>query len=888
MDERIVRPPVAREVEEELSFHLEMRTRELVAEGWSEQDARAEARRRIGDVERVKARMRHEGERREGRMHRRQWWDLTRQDLAFAFRQLRRSPGFAGVTILTLALAIGACTAVFSVVDGVLLRPLPYDRPDELVRLWTRYLPPSGFDIPKFPLSGPEYLDYQETTRVFDRIGAFEAGGSRALTGDGRDAERVPVAFVSDDVLPVLAVQPYLGRWFTADEDAPGARAVTVLSYELWGSRFGSDSTLVGRTILMNGAPTEVVGIMPKGFDFPTGTRAWLTLGLDRSNEGGRAGHSIFAVGRLAPGRTLTDAEAELDGVAQLWASEYPHNVAHFVWAEDMKGALVGDAPRTLFLLLAAVGLVLLVACANVANLLLARAERRQGEVAVRTALGAGRGRLTRQLVTESLVLAALAALLGLALARFGTAALISMAPTALPRLGGVGLDRAVLLFTVGTAVLTVALSGLAPSVLAGGRAMAAVASSSTRAGAGRARRRLQRALVTTEVGLSLVVVVLAGLLVRSFVALDASDRGLDTANLLTFSVTLSSPDYPEDAEVPRELDRLLDRIRAVPGAAAVTAGTTLPFADNWSQWDFVLDDRPPRQEGDRAWNAGIGRVAPDFFETLGIPVVAGRGIERADGPDSPWVGVVSETMARTYWPDESPLGKRWGYAQATDSITWITVVGVARDPVRGGMDRDPYPFVWVPEAQAGLSTYDWPRTVRVAVRTGTEPASLLPGVRAAVREFDPNLPLFAVETMDDAVADSLARPRLTTNLLGIFAVLALVLAAVGIYGVISYSVAGRTREIGVRVALGARRGEIVRMILMEGVRPVVSGIALGLAAAWFATGLVENMLFEVPPRDPLTFIALPLGLLGVGLLATLVPARRALGIAPTEALRED
>jgi predicted permease len=886
VDDRL-RPALDREVEEEIAFHLEMRVRELVAAGMDPEEARAEATRRMGDVDRVKARMRREGARRDGRMSRRQWWDHTARDLNFALRQLRRAPSFAVVAILTLALAIGSNTAVFSVVDGVLLRPLPYERPDELAMLWTRYLPPSGFDIPKFAISGPEFLDYQESTRAFRSVGAYQTG-TRALTGDGAEAERISVAFVSDDVLPLLGVRPAIGRWIDAGEDVPDGPAVAVLGHDLWMTRYGSDSTLLGRTILMNGVATEVVGVMPREFEFPSGTQAWLPMGLDRTSQGNRGGHGIFGVGRLAPGRTLADAEAELDVVKERWAAEYEHNVGHFVWTEGMKEAVVGDAPRTLWLLATAVGLVLLVACSNVANLLLARGERRQTEVSIRAALGADRGRIARQLVTESLVLAGLAGLLGLGLASVATPALIAMAPSALPRLAHVGLDARVVAFSLGAAAVTALLFGVAPVLLAGRRGLARAASSSTRAVGGRRSGGLRRTLVTAEVALSLVVVVLAGLLVRSYAALRGSERGLDTANLLTFGVTLPPSDYPRPELVPLDYVRLLDGIRALPGVAAASAGTTLPFSGGMSQWDFQLDDRPPRQEGERAWNAGIAFVQPGFFETLGIPIVSGRPLASADDAGAPLVAVVSEAFEDVYWPGESAVGQRFGYGPSQDSVPWITVVGVAPDQRRQGLDDDPYPFVWIPQLQALASTASTPRSLRIAVRTGTDPEALTPAVREAVYAFDADLPLHAVATMEDAVSDTLARPRLATNLLGTFALIALVLAAVGIYGVIAYSVAGRTREIGVRMALGAGRGEVVRMILDEGARPVIAGVVVGVAGAWFATELVGALLYGVAPRDPLTFTVLPLVLLAIGVAASALPAWRATQITPTEALRED
>lgn len=885
--DRIVRPPVRTEVEEELAFHVEMRVRELVARGWDEGEARAEALRRFGDIERVKADCLDLGEGRDGRMNRRLWLDEVRQDLTFALRQMRRAPGFAALAVATLALAIGANTAVFSVVNAVVVRPLPFPDPDRLSVVWTRYLPESGFDIDKFSVSGPEFLDYQESTRAFQSLGSF-VGGSRALTGDGAEAERVPVGFFSHEVFPLLGVAPLHGRWFTVEEDLPDAAPVTVLGHDVWRTRYGADPAIVRRTILMNGTPTEVVGIMPPGFDFP-GARAWLPLGRDRTNESGRASHRLSAIGRRRPGATQADADAELAVLRQLWAQEYDHNRGHFLWSQGLKTEIVGDAPRILLLLAAAVALVLLVACANVANLLLARGERRRGEVAVRTALGAGRGRIVRQLVTESLLVAGVAAVVGLALARVGTGALIALDPGALPRLDEVGLDRTVLLFTVAATLLTVGLFGVVPAYLTG---LGAAASSGARAVGSRRRSRLRRALVTGEVSLSLVVVVLAGLTGRTLEAMAGTDPGFDEENVLAFRIALPSANYPDAPETPAAFTRLRARLEAVPGVRGSSTASALPFSGGFARWDFELDDRPPRQQGDLAWNAIVTQVGGGYFEALGIPLLEGRGITAADGPGDALIGVVSETMARTYWPGESALGKRWGY-EMTDStgntyVPWITVVGVAPDQYVRRVDEERVPQVYLPQAQAGISGYFWPRSMEVVLRTGLEPTSLAPAVRAAVTGFDADLALQNVRTLEESVAASVATPRLTATLLGSFASIALLLATVGIYGVISYSVAGRTREIGVRQALGASRREVTRLIVGEGARPLLVGLGAGLLAAWLASRLVESLLYGVAPTDLLTFTALPAGLLAVGTLASLIPAWRATRVAPTEALREE
>jgi len=886
-DPRVVRPTVEREVDEEFDHHVEMRVRDLVAEGWTEEDARAEAMRRFGDMDRLKADCRDLGTRRDVDMDRRLWWDEVRQDLRYAVRQLRRAPSFAAITILTLGIAIGANSAVFSVVNAVLLEPLPYPESDRLTTLWTRYLPPSGFDIPQFSISGPEILDYQETTRTLESLGIYYYATSRTLTGDGETAERVRVGQFSVTVLPTLGVPAELGRWFAPEEDVPDGPAVAILSHGLWTDRFGADPTVLGRSILMNGIPTEVIGVMPEGFAYPGEAQAWVPLGLSRETQGGRGGHWLSAVGRLADGMTGADVEAELAVVRERWAQEYEHNVAHYIFARDLHEDIVGDAPRRLRLLMAAVGLVLLIACANIANLLLARAERRQSEVAVRQTLGAGRGRITRQLATESIVLAGASALVGLALAQLGLRVLLAIDPEALPRLDEVRIDAQVLLFTLAVTALTALLFGVLPAYLAGRRASPTLASSSGRAVGGRRRSTLRRMLVSGEVAMSLVVVVLAGLVVRSFAALASTDPRMDPTNLVTFSVSLPETSYPDVEIVPVEIARMLDGIRAQPGVESASATTNLPFRGR-SQWDFQLNDRPARQEGEMAWNAGISHVAGGYFETMGIPIIDGRAIGEQDRRDGQLVAVVSEAMAQRYWPSERVIGKQFGYAFDEIETPWITIVGLVPDPVTSSLDAEPYPHVYIPQSQAGVSTYDVPRSMQVAVRGATSAESVLPGIRQAMTDFDPDLALYQVSTMEDIVAASFAGPRVMTNLLSLFAVVALMLAAVGVYGVISYSVAGRTREIGVRVALGAERSEITRLILGEGTRPVVVGVVVGLAGAWFATRLVESMLYDVEPTDSLTFSTIPIVLLVVGVVATLIPALRATRIAPTEALREE
>ena len=884
-DRPVVPPPIDREVEDEFAFHLDMRVRELIAAGRTEAEARDEALRRFGDIERVKADCRDLGTGRDVRMNRRQTWDEIVQDTRYAIRQLLRVPSFAVITILTLAIAIGANTAVFSVWNAVVLAPLPYPDADELTMVWARYLPASGFDIDKFALSGPEYLDYRDISETMESVAAF-GSGSITLTGDGADAERIRVARVSGEFAGVLGVEPTLGRWLNPEETLPDAVPATVLGHDLWVSRFGADPEIIGRSVLMNGQSTEVVGVMPQGFEFPADSRAWLSLGLDRSNEGGRASHGYFAVGRRLDGVSQADVDAELEVIRGRWEAEHEHNVAHYLWAQGLRTEIVGDSRARLVLLMTAVGLVLLIACANIANLLLARGERRHAEIAVRRTLGAGRGRITRQLATESLVLAAVAGVLGLLLAWLGVRGLLWLDAEALPRLDGIQLDGRVLAFTAALSATTAVLFGVVPALLAGRRATPGLASSATRAvGAGRRTMVLRRLLVSSEVGLSLVVVILAGLVVRSFDALSNTDPRFDPTNVVTFSLTLPTASYPNDAQVPAEYADLLDRLRTVPGVTSASMITNLPFGGT-AQWDFELEGRGERTEGEVARNAGISHVDPDYFSTMGIPVLEGRRLRADDRRGGPLVAVVSETMASRFWPGESALGKRFGYPQA-DTVPWVTVVGLVPDPVTSTVDAEPYPHVYVPHVQGGIATYFVPRSMQVALRAGLEPAALMPAIRSTVSTFDSDLPLYSVGTMEETVSASLAGPRVTTNLLAVFASIAMILALVGIYGVISYSVAGRTREIGVRVALGAERSAITRMILVEGTRPILAGIVVGVIVATFATRLVENMLYGIEPTDPLTFSLVPLALLFVGGAASWLPAVRATRVAPTEALRE-
>jgi predicted permease len=809
------------------------------------------------------------------------------QDVRQGLRQMRRSPGFAAVAALTLALALGANAAVFGVLEGVLLRPLPYALPDRLVAIWDRFLPESGYDAPKATLTGPDVLDLQAATATLSSVGIIQGGASVALSGDGADAQEVPVWLGSASLLPTLGVDPLLGRWFTSDEDVPGGAAVAVITHALWSERYGSDPQIVGRVVTMSGAPTEVVGVLPAGFTLGLWSRevgAYLPLRLTPGNT--RSGHAYGAVGRLAAGYEMADVDAELGVLNERWRQERSRSGVE-VWALPLTEDRLDQAAEPVVLLTVAVGLVLLVACVNVAGLLLARGERRQDEMCLRTALGASRWRVIRQLLTESLVLAGGGLLLAIPLAWLGTEAVIDLDPTALPRLGDVAVGRGALGVTATGTALATLLFGLAPALVmlrqAGPASGAARASTS-----GRAAGRLRRLLVTTEVAVSLTVVIVAGLLVRSFWERASADPGFRTDRLLAFDLTLSPERYQADERVPIAYQNVLDRLGWLPGVRSVSAASAVPFGEHMLVFPFRLDGRPPRREDEPAWSAITNFVMPGYFTTMGIHLEEGRGLTDADGAGAPAVAVVNETMARTFWPGERAVGKRWTYFPEGSDGPWVTVVGVVPDQLRSAVGEEAFPQVYLPQFQSEHVIRRTARSATVVVRTVVDPLSLAPAIRAAVRELDAGLPVGNLRLMTDTFSRSMARPRLIAYLLGIFAAITLVMALVGLYGVVSYAAAGRTREIGVRVALGATRARVLRMTLREGSAPLALGVLLGSAAGWYATRFVGDLLYRVSAADPTTFVTGALAFLTVGMGATLLPALRATTIAPTEALREE
>ncbi|HSG49409.1 MAG TPA: ABC transporter permease [Longimicrobiales bacterium] len=810
------------------------------------------------------------------------------REIRYAVRGLLRRPGFGVVAVLTIALGIGANTAIFSVIRGVLLSPLPYAEPGELVYINSAF-PTMGFQ--EFWVSPPEYMELQERVRTLHGVGAYRE--NLFSIGGGEQPARVPGAVASAELFQVLGVIPETGRYYTPEEDVPGA-SVVVLSHELWTREFGGDPALVGRAIEVNGRTVDVLGVMPPGFDVnDEGVEIWVPLALDRANRENRASHYLNLVGRLAPGATVAQARDELREVVARWSDENPgvHTPSadlHPMALRPLQEEVVGEVRRPLVLLMGAVGLVLLIACANVANLLLARAEVRQKEISVRVALGAGRTQLLQQFLTEGMLLSLAGAVLGIAAAWAFVQALQGASPGDIPRLDEVGLDGTVLAFTGGVTFLTGILFGLAPARhMVGGGMGRALREGTGGTTAGGRRLRLRSLLVVTEMALALILVVGSGLLIRSFQALTEVDPGFDSDGLLTFELYLPPGTYPEPMDPVNFHRQLEEELRAIPGVTSVAAMEGLPPMR-------ALDANDTEFEGlERTENEGpphnvdyYQTVSAGYLETMGIQVVAGRGFRPSDGAGDILVAVVNETLARTFYPGESPIGRRLRPC-CGDAIPWLEIVGVVEDVKQGGLDQPTGTELYFNQTQAALAGFPT-RSMHVVVRAEVPPAGLAPAVRQAVWNLDGSLPVTRLRTMDTVLSEARARPRFLTQLLGLFGGLALALAAVGTYGVMSFSVEQRTREMGIRMALGAEVGRVRSLVLRDGLGVALVGLAVGVAGALGLSGVMESLLFGVEARDPITFIAVPVFLGLVAAAACWIPALRATRVDPVEVLREE
>ena len=808
------------------------------------------------------------------------------QDLRYALRSLRRSPAFVATAVITLALGIGAGTAVFSIVDGVLLRPLPYREADRLVAVQ------GVFGSDRVTVSERERARYRETPNLFQRVGVYQQdyvniGGAGAV-------ERVPLALVDADLFPVLGTAPLVGRGFSAAEDAPGGPAAVVLSYGLWQRRFGGAVHVLGRSALVNGVARTVVGIMPEGFRLPTdfagsGTDVFLPLALPRSPDP-RNLHYLTAVARLAPGVSVASANARLQGISRDLRQEIATLPGEwFARATPLATVVTGPVKPALLALLGAVALMLLIACANVANLLLVRAERRTRELAVRTAMGAGRARLIRQLVVEGVVLGIGGGAVGLALAAGAVRALVVANPPNLPRVAGLSLDWRVLLVATVLSIATGALVGLIPALRAGwGDLHTLLREGTGRAGGGR-RTAGRRALVVAETALAVTLAIGAGLLVRSFLRLQAVPTGFAEEHLLTLQLSLPESTYPDNATSRRFYSTLLERVRTLPGVRQAGITSHLPLASSPGDWGVRIAGREEeRLPSGRHPYADWIVVSDGYCRALGVTLHEGRCFTAADQPSTVAVVVINDAMARAYWPGRSAIGQRFEMSSDIDTV-YRTVVGVVSDIRQDGLEVKPSPTMYLPYSQFPASQPEpTSSSMSLVVRTGGAPLEQARAIRAEVAAIDPTVPVSAVRTMHDVRARSTAVPRLELVLFSVFGTLGLLLVAIGVYAVTAYSVAERTRELGIRVALGAEPARVRRMILGEGIARAAVGVVIGLASAALLSRLMASLLYGVGALDAVTFLAVPLVVGVVTLAACYVPARRATRVNPIEALRQE
>jgi putative ABC transport system permease protein len=798
------------------------------------------------------------------------------KDIRFGLRTLVRSPATTLVALLTLALGIGANSAIFSVVDGVLLKPLPYPQPDELV-IVSESAPKLGF--PRFSVAPPNFADWKKQSRSFDHLVAYRRSRLN-LTGSDQP-EVLQGAAVSPDFFSMLGVTLAAGRGFGEEEGKPGQDRVAVLSYDLWQRRFGGDKAILGRSVVLNGEGYLVVGVAPSGFDLPRKNELWVPLALDFAAES-RGGHYLGTMGRLKDGVSLEKAGAEMAGIAARLAKQYPDTNAEWtVTLARLQDFMVEGIRPALILLLLVVGFVLLIACANVANLLLARVAAREREIAVRAALGATRVRLVRQMLAETVVLFVAGGLLGLGLAHFGVKALVAGNPAFIPRAQEIGVDARVLGFTLLVSLATGLVFGLVPALSAtGSRLYGALKEGGRAVAGGRQGRLVRNVLVALEVGIALALLVVAGLLIRSFARLTGVDPGFKPEGVLTARVSIPELKYPKEEQQSIFFQQLVERLSAIPGVEQAATIFPLPLGGANMVLTYQVEGRPAVSPSEQP-SAYVRMISSDYFRAMGIPVVRGRSFDSRDNHGGQPVVIINQTLAARDWPGQDPLGKRFTFDDATQpDARWLTIVGIVGDVRHGTLDEQKTAEAYWPQVQSPS-----PETYMV-LRTRGDPNRLTAPLRAAVRELDKDQAVDRIRPMPEVMAESLAPNRLKTFLLGLFAGLALVLAAVGVYGVVSYSVAQRTHEIGIRMALGARRGQVLRLMVVQGMRVVLLGAALGLALAGWATRYLGGQVYGVTATDPMTFLAVSILLLLVALAANLLPAMRATRVDPLEALR--
>lgn len=866
---------IDRDVDDEVAFHLQMRVSELVRSGVTEREARRQAVLEFGDATRLKRALGREDRSAQRGRRVSRWVDDFAYDIRFALRQVIRNPLFAAIAILTVAIGIGANTAIMSAVRGIILRPLPFEAPEHLLRIISR-----SERLGATAVSVPDFGDFRSQAVSFAGIAAWYSTTAN-LSGDG-EPERLEVARVSDNWFDLLGVRALSGRAFVSGEERPEAPLRAVLSDAFWQRRFAGDPAILGRTLRLDGQPVEIVGIVSAARAFPAGRDLWMTTHFapEEFTDAERGARWLRVMARLKPGVTLAQANEDVARVATLTEARDPrHNAGYTAFAQSLQESIVGDYRRPLYILLGAVGLVMLVVCANVAGLMVARTAARDTEIAVRAAMGAGRGRIVRQLVAEALLLAFAGGALGFVLGILGTSLLVHWAPPDIPRLDNVGIDGVVFSFSLGLALITGIAFGLAPALQASRHDVRSRLQAEGRGMTGRRGSvRLRRVLVVSELAVAIVLLVCAGLLLRSFAKLQRVDPGFRAEGLTAFTVTLPELRYPRLTDQRQFLERALQGLRALPGVEHAAASFGLPLTDTRFQLTFTIDGK----DGDPA-NEPRGQVrvaSVEYFEAMKIPLIKGRQFTDQDRWDAPPVIVVSEELARRFFPSGNAIGRRieTGWKREGHGLGG-EIVGIVGDVKQFGLSLDSPPAYYAAASQ-------WPTDeITFTLRSAT-PLALAAGMRKVISELDAELPVFDVTTGEALVASSLAQPRFYLLVIAAFATAALLLAVIGVYGIISYTVRQRTREIGVRMALGASAGQIQRMVVGEGLTLAAFGIAIGVSVAIAITGQLRSLLFQVEERDWITLVAVTGVLVLAAAAACLVPARSAAGLGPQEALR--
>jgi predicted permease len=880
----MVGPRRDHELVEEFESHLELHIEDNVRTGMSPTEARRQALLKFGGVEAAKQSCRD----RRGLP----FLETLAQDIRFALRMLRKNPGFVSVAALTLALGIGASTAVFSLVNAVLLKPLPYPNSEQIVFPWRQSPPGLNLGYNDFPWGRNEFLFFAQESKTFEALGAFRSD-SFNLTGSG-DPARLDGLRASAGFFPALGVSPLLGRTFTEDEDQPGHEHSVVLGYQLWRDRFSGDPAILGRTLELNGDAYTVLGVMPRGFVFPRAqempgsftfareVQLWIPLALSRGPLIPAESSELAVVGRLKSGITVAQGQAEMDVLGQRLQAQFPRAKGWFISrVTPMARQLAGDTRRPLLLILGAVGIVLLIACSNVAGLLLTRSLGRKREFTLRAALGADKWRLIRQLLTESLLLAACGGLLGVVLAAAAIHFVKILGPSNIPRLGETALDFRVLAFALGVSLVAGVFFGLAPAITATQENLiGSLKEGGPRSGESHATTKLRNALLVSEVALAFILVIAAGLLAQTFFHLLSVDPGFNPSRVLTFELSLPASKYTNQEQIVALYQGALQQLRALPDVESAGITETLPMGGATEGTALRIPGHPVTDPNDRPYS-NYTMASPGYLAAVGTPLLRGRDFLESDTADSMPVTIVNSAMAKKYWSGEDPIGKQVG--PLSQLYPAATIIGIVADTKRLSLREEPPPEMYVPYTQKV-----WPSllTMDVVLRTKADPVSAAAAARGAIRSVDPDLPLANIATLETLVDGSVTQQRFAVVVLGAFGALALLLASIGMYGVISYSTMQRTQEIGIRMALGAQRGNVLTMVLGHGSRLAGLGIAIGLAAALAMGHTMASFLYGVRPTDPLTLAGVSLLLLAVALIACYIPARRAMRTDPVIALR--